>query len=76
MRILKGYSKRIQKSVFEAELKPRQIREMTSSIERLMSSEEFFDEGDNVRIYRISGHCDVTVFGSCGTSEFEHDIFI
>ena len=31
MRILKRYATRIQKSVFDAYLKPRQIREMTDS---------------------------------------------
>ena len=65
-----------RQSVFEAQPKPKQIKEMTSSIKKMMSSEAFFETGDNARVYRISGNCDVTVFGSCVSSEFEHDIFI
>lgn len=76
MRILKRYATRIQKSVFEAHLKPRQIKEMTDAIQRLMSSERYFDPDDNIRIYRISARCDVTVFGACGAGEAEDDIFI
>lgn len=70
------YATRIQKSVFEAHLKPRQIKEMTDSIERLMGTERYFDTNDNVRIYRLSSRCDVTVFGTCTKLSAEDDIFI
>lgn len=76
MRILKRYARRIQKSVFEAQLKPKQIREMTDAIEKLMRSERFFDPDDNVRVYRIASNCDVTVFGNCTMAGVESDIFI
>ena len=76
MRRLKRYAVRIQKSVFEAWLKPRQIRDMSVAIERLMSLERYFDSDDNVRIYRMAGNCDVTVFGECRTAQAESDIFV
>ena len=76
LRILKRYARRIQKSVFEAQLKPRQIREMTDAIEKLMRSEKFYDPDDNVRVYRIASNCDVTVFENCNTMGTESDIFI
>lgn len=76
MRILKRYSTRIQKSVFEAFLKPRQIKQMTDEIEKLMASDRYYNPDDNIRIYRIAGKCDVTVFGTCRTTGVETDIFI
>ena len=76
MKILKRYAKRIQKSVFEAQLKPGQIREMTAAIEGLMGSERYYDPDDNVRIYRFAGNCEATVFGVCHTVDVESDIFI
>lgn len=76
MRILGRYASRIQKSVFEAYLKPRQIREMAASIETLMSSGRFFDPQDNVRIYRIASNCEVTVLGDCRATDMDGDIFI
>ena len=76
MKTLKRYARRIQKSVFEANLKPAQIREMTSAIEGLMGSERYYDPNDNVRVYRVAGNCEATVFGVCNTVEVESDIFI
>ena len=76
MKILKRYAKRIQKSVFEAQLKPGQIREMTAAIEGLMGSERYYDPDDNVRVYRVAGNCEATVYGVCHTVEVEGDIFI
>lgn len=76
MRILKRYATRIQKSVFEAQLKPRQIKDMTDAIRGLMASERYYDSDDNVRIYRIAAHCEVTVLGTCCTEQTDGDIFI
>ncbi|NHM16474.1 CRISPR-associated endonuclease Cas2 [Eggerthellaceae bacterium zg-887] len=75
VKILKRYGLRIQKSVFEAQLKTPQIRDLVLSIEALMGSERFYDPGDNVRVYKIAGNCDVVAFGSCGTSILEENIF-
>lgn len=68
---------RMQKSVFEAQLKPSQVRGLLEAIEGLMASERYFNPRDNVRVYKIAGNCDVTVFGEC-TSEMtvSDDIFI
>lgn len=76
MRVINRYAKRIQKSVFEAQLKPKQIREMTESIEKLMAADRYYDPDDNVRIYRIASSCDVTVFGTCDTTDMVSDNFI
>ncbi len=76
MRILKRYTRRIQKSVFEGSLKPRQIKELTVAIEKLMNSERYFDPDDNIRIYRVAANCDVTVFGRCDSIIVESDVFI
>ena len=64
VRLLKRYSSRIQKSVFEAHLKLAQIRELMEGIEDLMASELCFNPEDNVRLYRIALNGDVTVFGT------------
>ena len=76
VKILKSYGSRIQKSVFEAQLKRSQIKELLESIEKLMSLEKSFNESDNVRIYKISGGCDVTVFGVYESNILEENIFI
>ena len=76
LRILKRYATRIQKSVFEAYLKPRQIQCMTDNIESLMASERYYDQGDNVRIYRIASKCNATIFGQCSIAQYETDVFI
>ncbi len=76
IKILNEYCVRVQKSVFEGHLKMSQIRQLMSSIERLMSSERYFDADDNVRIYRISGNCTATVYGNCTSSIVEENIFI
>lgn len=75
-RILKRYATRIQKSIYEASLKPRQIKEMTESIENIMSSERYFNSNDSVRIYRIAANCDVTIIGEYVETQVENDIFI
>ncbi|MDR2714352.1 MAG: CRISPR-associated endonuclease Cas2 [Coriobacteriales bacterium] len=76
IRILKNYSLRIQKSIFEAHLKRAQIKKLVESIDKLMSSKKYINPSDNVRIYRISGNCEVTVFGTYESTTLEENIFI
>lgn len=76
LKILKRYGSRIQKSVFEGQLTRAQIRELAASIERLMSSERFFDPGDNVRLYTMSGSCKALVFGEYVSTLLEENIFL
>ena len=75
IKILNNYCTRVQKSVFEGHLKMMQIKQMMTSIEKLMASTRFYNPDDNVRIYRISGNCTATVFGSCTLSIIEENIF-
>ena len=76
MKVLKRYGMRIQKSVFEAQLRLAQIRELSASLENLMASERFYNPDDNIRIYRISGACTATVLGSYSSELMEENIFI
>ena len=76
IRILNRYARLIQKSVFEGNLRPREIKRMTDAIEGLMSSSRYYNQEDNVRIYRIAGNCSATVFGTCATMSSASDIFI
>lgn len=75
-KVLKGYGTRIQKSVFEAQLKRSQIKTLIASVEKLMSSRRFFNPDDNIRIYEIAGHCDLTIFGECHIDVIEDNIFV
>lgn len=63
LKVLKRYGSRVQKSVFEAQLKPSQIREVVESIERIMTLPRFYNPDDNIRIYKIASNCEITVFG-------------
>lgn len=77
-RLLKRYSRRIQNSVYEAYLKPSDIRQLTEKIERLMGSERYFNPLDKVRIYRMSGSCSAIMFGECPDDgdDFRQNVFI
>lgn len=75
VRILKCFGSRIQKSVFEATLRPSQIKDLTGRIRHLMASDRYFNEADNVRIYKIAGNCNVTVFGKCEAMTDDDNIF-
>ena len=74
--ILKRYGMRVQKSVFEAQLKMAQIKELVEAIERLMSSARFYNADDNVRIYRVAGNCEVPIFGQYESNLTEENIFL
>jgi CRISPR-associated endonuclease Cas2 len=76
IKILNKYSLRIQRSIFEAWLRRSQIGELTSAIEALMSSERYFNPDDNIRIYRIAGMCEGTVFGDYESALMDENIFL
>jgi CRISPR-associated protein Cas2 len=76
MKTIRRYCSRIQKSVFEAYLRPAQIKELTNAIERTMCSELFYDPNDSVRIYRMSGSCAATTFGTHKSEIVEENIFL
>lgn len=75
-RILKRYGTRIQKSVFEAQLRLSQIKELTGAIEKLMVATRFYNSDDNVRLYRMASNCELTVFGRYESTLTEENIFI
>ena len=76
MRLLKRYGTRIQKSVFEGQLRRSQIKELVGAIEKLMGSARFYNADDNVRIYKIASSCEVTVFGRYESNLTEENIFL
>jgi CRISPR-associated protein Cas2 len=76
IKILKSYSFRIQKSVFEAHLKSKQFLDAVSKIRSLMNSERFYNPNDNIRIYKIFGSCYLTVFGEYESTIPEANIFL
>ena len=75
VKLLKQYCVRIQKSVFEGQLKSGQIRELVYSINRLMATERYYDPNDNIRVYKIAGNCNLTVFGAYTSTIMEENIF-
>lgn len=64
VRILKGYGTRVQKSVFEAQLRRVQIKELSSSIEKLMTAAKYYNPADTVQVLKISCGCEATVYGA------------
>lgn len=75
IRLLRRYGTRIQKSVFEAWLKMVQIKNLIFMLDKLMNSQRYYNPDDNIRLYKIAGNCDVTVFGSCIQPVTEQNIF-
>lgn len=77
-KLLKRYSRRIQNSVYEAYLKPADMKELTEAIERLMGSERYFDSADKVRVYKMSGSCSAVLYGECADddNDLRQNIFI
>lgn len=77
-RLLKRYCFHIQNSVYEAYLRPSDLRELVASIEKLMASERYFNPDDRVRVYRMSGGCSAVVYGPCGDDGalLEENLFI
>lgn len=73
---LKRYSTRIQKSVFEGQLRKMQFRDLCNTIKKIMTSERFYDADDSVRIYKIAGSCEAVAYGPYKTTILEENIFI
>ena len=76
-KLLKRYSRRIQNSVYEAYLKPADMKELTDGIERLMGSERYYDPADKERVYKMSGPCSAALYGECADddSDLRQNIF-
>lgn len=55
---MSGYGFRVQKSAFEAMIVEKLYRKLLEEIPRLINKEE-----DSVRIYRITGQGEVSLFG-------------
>ena len=77
-RLLKRYSRRIQNSVYEAYLKPADVKELTEGVKKLMGSDRYFDPADRVRIYKVSGPCSAMLYGECADddADLRQNIFI
>lgn len=77
-KLLKRYSRRIQNSVYEAYLKPADMKELTEAIERLMGSDRYCNPADKVRVYKMSGSCSAALYGECtdDDSDLRQNIFI
>ena len=57
-RYLQGYGFRVQKSAFEALLSHQQYAEMLGGLE------QYVEYTDSIRVYKITGHSEVTVIGA------------
>jgi len=69
VKILKGFGKRVQKSVFECYLDNPQIEILRNRLSAEMDSEQ----GDNIRFYPLCNSCfeKIAVLGEKGVSEDE-----
>ncbi|MCI9102406.1 MAG: CRISPR-associated endonuclease Cas2 [Lachnospiraceae bacterium] len=68
---MNGYGFRVQKSAFEAMVPEKLYKKLLEEIPRLISEEE-----DSVRLYRISGQGEVSLFGVNETIKDEEVIII
>lgn len=68
---MNGYGFRVQKSAFEALIPTNLYRKLLDEIPRLIDAAE-----DSVRIYRISGYGEVSLFGINESIENEEVIII
>ncbi len=55
-RLMESLGERVQESVFEAYLTPRELERLLRRVERLLESQE-----DSVRVYRLCGACRGTI---------------
>ena len=69
-KLLLGYGFRIQKSAFEAKLTESKYRKLLTELKMYESAE------DSIRVYRIIGTGNVTVFGEEKDTELEDVIVI
>ena len=77
-KLFKQYGYRIQNSVYEGYLKPADYRNITASIEKIMSKKRFFNPEDRVRVYRITGSCSAVIYGPCSDEYdlLEENVFL
>lgn len=68
---LNGYGFRVQKSAFEALIPPNLHKKLLKEIPRLINPAE-----DSVRVYRISGYGEVSLFGTNESIEKEDVIIV
>ncbi len=68
---MSGYGFRVQKSAFEAMISEKLYRKLLEKIPRYIDKTE-----DSVRVYRIIGHGEVTLFGTNVSIENEEVIII
>lgn len=68
---MKGYGFRVQKSAFEAMISENLYKQLLTVIPKMIFSKE-----DSVRVYRISGYGEVSLFGVNETIENEEVIII
>ncbi len=71
-RALKDYGTPVQRSVFEFDLSPKEVREMMERVEALISLEE-----DTVRLYRLCAACltETRILGE-GTLSLDPNFYI
>jgi len=70
---IKAYARRVQKSVYEANLERAQFLKMVEAVERVIDEKD-----DNVRIYNVPKDAvsDITVYGSVpliDMSDYDYD---
>lgn len=68
---MNGYGFRVQKSAFEAMISEKIYKKLLCEVPKLIDPEE-----DSVRIYRITGYGEVSLFGINDTIEKEEVIII
>lgn len=69
-KLLERYLFRVQRSVFEAMLTKQKTKQLNQELAR------FAKDDDNIRIYKINGSGDVTVYGNAQVLEDEEIIII
>lgn len=69
-KFLQGYGFRVQKSAFEAVLSKKNYMKLIHEIQAYVKEE------DSIRIYKIVGYSQVTVFESAPNTNFEEVIIV
>jgi CRISPR-associated protein Cas2 len=72
MKVLKDYAVRVQYSVFEANLRPEQVKQLKKALTRLLHPEE-----DSLRVYPLCADCvsKVEILGQ-GIISQDHEIIV
>ncbi len=68
-KLMEGYGNRIQKSAFEAKLTHKQYNKLLSEIPK------FCGEKDSIRVYKLTGKCQITSWGVTDVTD-EDDVVI